>query len=140
MTEYLASTGKEFAAEDTPERFAQVETLGRHLMDAVGAVIPVTPVALVSTVLLAKGDRPVSELEIKASVFTLMKSLEAGGAQVYLPRADRDYAVGVGLRMLTLRHMVVEEAGLYSVNQADRQLVSYYANAIAHLPGALIAE
>lgn len=140
MTEYLASAGTEFAAEDSPERFEQVETLGRHLMNAVGAVIPVTPVALVSTVLLAKGDRPVSELEIKASVFTLMKALEAGGAQVYLPREDRDYAVGVGLRMLTLRHMIVENAGLYSVNPADRQLVSYYANAIAHLPGAVIVE
>jgi glycerol-3-phosphate O-acyltransferase len=140
MTEYLASAGAEFAADESPERFEQIETLGQHLMDAVGAVIPVTPVALASTVLLAKNDRPVSELEIKASVFTLMKSLEANGAQVYLPRADRDYAVGVGLRMLKLRHMVVEEAGLYSVSQSDRPLVTYYAYATAHLPGATIAE
>jgi hypothetical protein len=41
-----------------------------------------------------------------------MKSLEAGAAQVYLPRADRDHAVGVGLQMLTLRHMIVKEVGL----------------------------
>lgn len=139
MTEYLAAKGTKFAADDTPERFAQIETLGRHLMEAVGTVIPVTPVALVSTVLLAKNDQPVSELEIKASVFALMKSLEAEGAQVYLPRADRDYAVGVGLRMLTLRHIVLEEDGLYRINPSDRLLVGYYANAIAHLPGAQAA-
>ena len=65
-----------------------------------------------------------------------MKSLEAGGAQVYLPRADRDYAVGVGLRMLTLRHVVLEEEGLFRVNPTDIEVVRYYANAIAHLPGA----
>jgi len=138
MTHYLAAEGTEFAADETPERFAQIETLGRHLMEAVGTVIPVTPVALVSTVLLAKNDQPVSELEIKASVFALMKSLEAEGAQVYLPRADRDYAVGVGLRMLTLRHIVLEEDGLYRINPSDRPLVGYYANAIAHLPGAQV--
>ena len=138
MTHYLAAEGTEFAADETPERFAQIETLGRHLMEAVGTVIPVTPVALVSTVLLSKNDQPVSELEIKASVFALMKSLEAEGAQVYLPRADRDYAVGVGLGMLTLRHIVLEEDGLYPINPSDRPLVGYYANAIAHLPGAQV--
>ena len=47
MTDYLADAGTEFAADETPERFEQIETLGRHLMEAVGAVIPVTPVALV---------------------------------------------------------------------------------------------
>ena len=135
MTEYLASNGTEFADEKAPERFDQIEALGRHLMDAVGAVVPVTPVALVSTVLLIKNDHPVSEIEIKASVFDLMKSLEAQGVQVYLPRADRDYAVRVGLRMLLLRHMVLETDGLYRINPVDRQLASYYANAIAHLPG-----
>jgi len=136
MTDYLAEAGTAFAADETPERFEQIETLGRHLMEAVGAVIPATPVSLVATVLLAKNVQAVSELEIKASVFGLMKSLEAGGAQVYLPRADRDYAVGVGLRMLTLRHVVLEEEGLFRVNPTDIEVVRYYANAIAHLPGA----
>ncbi len=135
MKDYLADAGISFADADTPERFAQIEALGRHLMNAVGAVIPVTPVSLVSTVLLAAGDRAMSDLEIKSEVFVLMKSLESNGAQVYLPRTDRDYAVGVGLRMLTMRHIVFEEDGNYRVNPSDRQLLAYYANAVAHLPG-----
>ena len=91
-------------------------------MDAVGAV---TPGTLVSTILLAKGDRPVSKLEIKASVFPLMSAPEAGTAQVYLPRADRYYAVGVGLWVLTLRHMIVKKRSAFdSVNQAALQLLS----------------
>ena len=40
--------------------------------------------------------------------------LEARGAHVYLPRGDQDYAIDVGLRMLTLRHLVVESDGLYA--------------------------
>jgi glycerol-3-phosphate O-acyltransferase len=60
MTESLASAGPLFGPGDGPERFEQIETLGYHLMDSVSAVIPVTPGTLVSTVLLAKGDQPVS--------------------------------------------------------------------------------
>ncbi|NQV79955.1 MAG: 1-acyl-sn-glycerol-3-phosphate acyltransferase [Alphaproteobacteria bacterium] len=139
MKDYLADAGINFAIADTPERFAQIEALGRHLMNAVGAVIPVTPVSLVATVLLAAGDRATSDLEIKSEVFVLMKSLESNGAQVYLPRTDRDYAVGVGLRMLTMRHIVFEEGGHYRVNPDDRALLAYYANAVAHLPGIVDA-
>ena len=60
ITESLASAGPLFGPGDGPERFEQIETLGRHLMDAVGAFIPVTPDTLVSDVLLAKGYQPVS--------------------------------------------------------------------------------
>ena len=50
-----------------------------------------------------------------------------------MPRTDRDYALTVGLRMLTLRHLVLEEQGLYRVNAAEMPVVAYYANSIAHL-------
>ena len=137
MTRYLAETKTDFAHGDTTERFGQVEALGNYLMDAVGAVVPVTPVSLVSSVLLAAGDHALSDLKIKADVFALMTSLESHGVRVYLPRTDRDYAVGVGLRMLTLRRIVREERGYYRVNDLDRPLLAYYANAVAHLPGAM---
>jgi glycerol-3-phosphate O-acyltransferase len=63
-----------------------------------------------------------------------MGRLEADGAHVHIPRADRDYAVSAGLRMLILRHMVDEsELGLYRANMKERLLLQYYANSIAHL-------
>jgi glycerol-3-phosphate O-acyltransferase len=52
---------------------------------------------------------------------------------LYIPREDQDYAFGVGLRMLTLRHAVLEEAGLFRAAPQERELLAYYANAIAHL-------
>ena len=53
-----------------------------------------------------------SELELKSEVDELIRRLEAVGAHIYVPRGDLDYAVGVGLRMLTLRRIVTEEDGL----------------------------
>ena len=57
------------------------------------------------------------------------------GAQVlsFVPRGDRDYAFHVGLRMLSLRHLVEDRDGLFSAVATERLLLAYYANAIAHL-------
>ena len=39
-----------------------------------------------------------------------MDGVEAAGGHVYVPRTDRDYALTVGLRMLTLRGLVARAA------------------------------
>jgi glycerol-3-phosphate O-acyltransferase len=82
---------------------------------------------------LAAGDTPLSLLDIKQRVSDLIGKLERRGSYVHIPRADRDYAISVGLRMLTLRHLVLEEDGNYRANPKELILLKYYANAIAHL-------
>jgi glycerol-3-phosphate O-acyltransferase len=62
-----------------------------------------------------------------------MARVEAAGGQVYVPRADRDYAVSVGLRMLILRGLVVERDGLFVADPDELTLLRYYANSVAHL-------
>jgi glycerol-3-phosphate O-acyltransferase len=108
--------------------------LGRELMDAVGRVVPVVPVALIATVFMREPRRALSELELKSEVGQLLRRLEAAGAHVYVPRGDLDYAIGVGLRMLRLRHLVEDAGdGLYRVNAGETAVVAYYANSISHL-------
>ena len=102
-------------------------------MTAVGRVVPVLPVPLVAAVILGRERVGISELELKAEVNALIERLEAAGAHTYIPRKDLDYAVGVGLRMLTLRHLVEESDGLYTAQQIELPLLRYYANSIAHL-------
>jgi glycerol-3-phosphate O-acyltransferase len=105
-------------------------------MDQVARLIPVLPVPLVATVLL-RSERPLAEFELKSEVGALMSRMQAAGAHVYVPRSDWDYAVGAGLRMLVLRHLVEESGGLYSAVPAEERLLAYYANSIAHwLPPA----
>jgi glycerol-3-phosphate O-acyltransferase len=74
-----------------------------------------------------------SELQLKARAQALMTLLEQRGARIYIPRQDQDYAIGVGLRMLILRRLVVENEGLFTALPGELPVLSYYANAIAHL-------
>ena len=131
---YCAQRGMDFRKLTKEERVAEVSALGRHLMEHVGRLIPVLPVPLVARVLLSTSDgAALSEMEIKSQVGTQVEQLRARGAHVYVPRSDWDYAVGAGLRMLTLRHLVNESAGLYSANPSEIALLMYYARSIEHL-------
>jgi glycerol-3-phosphate O-acyltransferase len=102
-------------------------------MTAIGRSIPVVPVPLVATVFLRRPGERLSELEIKADAFALMRELTQAGAHVYLPRQDQDYAIDAGLRMLTLRHLVDEVDGLFLARPGERKVLAYYAGSIAHL-------
>ena len=130
---WAAARGVDFDHLPREQRQVEVAALGRHLMDQVGQLIPVLPVPLVATVLLQQTERALGELELKSAVAELVRALEARNARLYLPRGDWDYAVGAGLRMLTLRHLVDERQGLYRANPAELPLLRYYANSIAHL-------
>jgi glycerol-3-phosphate O-acyltransferase len=83
---------------DSARYRGSIETLGEHLLGAVGQFIPVLPVALVATVFAAHKE-PMDALDLKRRVAASMDDLESRGVYVHVPRADRDYAIEVGLRM-----------------------------------------
>jgi len=130
---WATERGVDFDHLDKERRHAEVAALGRHLMGEVGRLIPVLPVPLVATVLLADPQRAFSRLDLKGAVSQLVESLETRGARLYVPRHDWDYAVDAGLRMLTLRHLVDEVDGLFVMRAHEAPLLRYYANSIAHL-------
>jgi glycerol-3-phosphate O-acyltransferase len=107
--------------------------LAASLMRSVGQVVPVLPVSLVATALLRFPGGCCSELELKAEALRVIEDLSGAGAHIYIPRADQDYAVTVGLRMLTLRKLVSEKDGLFSPLVEELPLLRYYANSIRHL-------
>jgi glycerol-3-phosphate O-acyltransferase len=133
MRTWVAGRNVDFRLMADAERHREVERVAATVMEAVAGIIPVLPVSLVASVFARDPGAGLSELELKSEVYELIRRLEAVGAHVYVPRADLDYAVGVGLRMLTLRHIVNEEEGLYRGNPADRDVLAYYANAIEPL-------
>ena len=130
---WCAERGVDFAQLDRAKRQEEVAALGRHLMACVGGLIPVLPVPLVAAVLLREPARAWSELDIKAAVGAIVRTLEAAGARLYLPRGDWDYAVSAGLRTLTQRHLIDALEGVYRVRESELPLLRYYANSIAHL-------
>jgi glycerol-3-phosphate O-acyltransferase len=133
---WLSGKGVDLSTASREARFAAVEKLANDLMARIARIVPVLPVSLVASVLADAPERAWSELELKAEVLARWRSLEAGGAYVHVPRGDQDYAVSVGLRMLTLRHLVAADGGLYRPVPEEVPLLRYYANAIAGAPRA----
>lgn len=122
----LRALGKE-------QRFEVIGRLASDVMGEIARLVPVLPVSLMATILL-EAEAPLDEFELKARASGLIAHFEGRGAKLYLPRGDRDYAFHVGLRMLSLRHLVEESGdGLFSVVATERPVLAYYANAIAHL-------
>jgi glycerol-3-phosphate O-acyltransferase len=136
MRDYVSRSGTDFPRLPDEARHREVERVGVEIMRAISEIIPVLPVSLVATVFLRGRVAGWSELELKSAVHDLIMQLETAGAHLYVPRGDLDYAIGVGLRMLLLRHIVVEQDGLYRANPAELGLLAYYANAIEAVPGA----
>ena len=133
MRAYCAEKSIDFSKMPKEERQVRMAELGRHLMDAVGQVVPVLPVPLMATVFVRHSGRGLSALELKSDVEKILDDLDAARAHVYVPRRDLDYALDVGLRMLLLRHLVDEYEGLYSARLEELPVLRYYANSIAHL-------
>lgn len=129
-SEFFVGRGEDPRRLVRDERFAAVGELAGELMGRVGRIIPVLPVSLVATVLVEDPERTWSKLELEAAVQARLERREKAGAPVYVPRASRDYAVEVGMRMLVLRRVLEVEDGLYRVRQDDLPLLEYYANAI----------
>lgn len=121
------------------ENAFDVSSFANELMHRIGNIIPILPVALVSVVMSrhasedSESSSGLSELELKSRVFALLEWLESRQHRAYIPRGDRDYAVAVGIRMLTIRHVIDEQNGLFRINERERPLLAYYANSIIHL-------
>lgn len=139
------------------ERINKVKQLADHLLDEIGQITPVLPVALVASVFIQNSEREFSRAELSAEVDALTQRLIEQEAQIYVPRKDPNYSIDVGLRMLTLRHFLhvtgegaeqVERARKkyitlrdkfdlsklrYRLNQDEQDVVAYYANSIKHL-------
>jgi glycerol-3-phosphate O-acyltransferase len=133
MRAYCASRNLDFHRLSGEERKREMTALGRHLMDAVGRIVPVLPVPLIATVFVRHGSKAISGLELKAEVKDLLERLDAARAHVYVPRRDMDYALNVGLRMLRLRRLIEEKDGMFRARPEEARLLAYYANSIAHL-------
>jgi len=134
LKDWLQENNQNLETTDISKRNITIEKLGEELIAQVGNVVPALPVSLVSTVFVENPEKEYNELELKSEVSALVDHLEQSGHHVHIPRADLDYAVGTGLRMLVMRHMVIQnDDGILVANQDENVLLSYYANSIAHL-------
>lgn len=130
---YLCEHSIQLSRRSESERHQAVARFAQLLMERIGALVPVIPVALIATVFAQNRGSRLSELEVKSHTLRLIEHLIARGAHLYIPRRDHDYMISAGLRMLLLRRIVTQQNGLLSTTPSEQPILSYYANSIAHL-------
>jgi len=132
VRQYCEDKSIDFAKLERSARFLEVEKLAGRLMDGIKQVVPALPVSLVATVMLESGQKEMRAFEVQAQVNRLIADLQEDGAHVYVSPRKRVESVLNALNMFVLRRLVQESQGIYRAVPAEMDVLSYYANAIAH--------
>jgi glycerol-3-phosphate O-acyltransferase len=117
------------------QRLPVVQELCDEVMARIGAIVPVTSVALACAAIQSFDRDFIPRAELLARMAEMRDVLVELNARVL--RADRDIAETFdrAWRMLEMRRILAETGGGYAVLPGSRELISYYANGIAHLLG-----
>ncbi len=136
---WLAAKGRIF---DLPraERLGEVQTFCDDMMRRIGEIIPVTAVPLVCAALQTFDAEYVEEEKLLARIEELRDVLVARGAEVVEPARDAAETFERAYRMLRMRHVLLRQGTAYVILPRGRELISYYANGIAHLCGEYEAQ
>lgn len=117
------------------ERLARVQAFSDAVMERIGTLVPVTPVALACAAIQSLDSDFIARDRLLHRMEEMRDALvELNGRVV---RADRDVAETFdrAWRMLRMRRILAASGDGFAVLPRGRSLVSYYANSIAHLLG-----
>jgi glycerol-3-phosphate O-acyltransferase len=118
-----------------PERLALVAELTDRIMERIGTLIPVTPVPLVCAAMQSLGGELLPREKLLTRIEDLRDELVDLNARVVRSDRDASETLDLALKMLEMRRVVLTQGPNYLVLPRGRELVSYYANSIAHLLG-----
>jgi glycerol-3-phosphate O-acyltransferase len=133
VREWLATQPSGLLSLPKAERLPHIQRLAEHAMERIGAVIPVTPVALAATALLSFGTSVIPKprvLERMDDLRDLLAERDAKLVRGELPLAD---VWDRAWRMLSMRRLVMAQGDELVVLPRERPLLEYYANSIRHL-------
>ena len=123
---------------DRPERLAEVQRLCDQLLERVGRLIPVTPVPLVCAAIQSFDSEFISRDALLGRIDDMHRALDELNARVLSSDHSADEILSRALRMLRMRRVVGDMGSGIIVLPHGRQLVSYYANSVAHLLGPFV--
>ncbi len=104
-----------------------------HLMSAIADVMPVTPVSALAWLLLSDSSSAWTRQRLVEGYRQLLDRIASRHGNTWVVRRDADYAVDLGLRMLTIRRLLASEDDGYRIREGEAPVLRYYANAIRHL-------
>jgi glycerol-3-phosphate O-acyltransferase len=118
------------------ERLARVQTLCDRVMDRIGALIPVTPVPLACAAIQSFDRDFIPRDALLERMAEMRDTLVEVNSRVVRHDGGIEETFERAWRMLEMRRVLAEHGSGYVVLPRGRELVSYYANSIAHLLGA----
>lgn len=117
------------------QRLGRVQALCDDMLQRIGAIIPVTPVPLACAAIQSFDGDIISRSQLLQRMTEMREVLAELNAREL--RSDREISetFDIAYRMLRMRHVLSRHGDSYVVLSHGRELVSYYANSIAHLLG-----
>jgi glycerol-3-phosphate O-acyltransferase len=117
------------------ERLAKVQQLSDRVMDTIGQLVPVTPVALACAAIQSMQRDYLPRGELLERMEEMRDALVELNGRVIRADRDIDETFERAWRMLRMRRILARADDGYVVIARNRSLISYYANSIAHLLG-----
>ena len=124
---------------DRKDRLARIQSLADDVMEKIGAIIPVTPVSLTCAAIQSLDAHFIASDKLLQRMLEMRDVLRALNASVIRAEGDISHTLGLAMKMLRMRKMAFESGSGIAVSEANRPLISYYANSIAHLLGSFEA-
>jgi glycerol-3-phosphate O-acyltransferase len=131
---WFAEQNELFALART-ERLARVQQLCDGVMSRIGALVPVTPVPLACAAIQSFDRDFISRAALLDRMSEMRDTLLELNARVVRHDGGIDETFDRAWRMLSMRRVLVAGGDGFAVLPHGRELVSYYANSVAHLLG-----
>jgi glycerol-3-phosphate O-acyltransferase len=133
---WFASEGADqlFALE-RHDRLGRVQGLMDTCMARIGQLVPVTPVPLVCAALQTLGGDFISRAVLRVRVEEVRDVLRELSARGLEGEGELDAWLARAIEMLELRRVLAPSGAGWAVLPRGRELISYYANSVAHLLG-----
>ena len=117
------------------ERLARVQQLADDVLSRIGAIIPVTPVALACAAIQSLDGDFLPRAQILSRMEEMRDVLRELNGRVIRAEGPVEEIFDRAWRMLKMRRVLAHAGQGFAVLPAGRPLISYYANGIAHLLG-----
>ncbi len=117
------------------ERLARVQALSDSVMSRIGTLVPVTPVPLACAAIQSFDQDFIARRALIERMGEMCDALVELNARVVRHEGGIDETFDRAWRMLRMRRVLVADGEGFVVIPGQRELVSYYANSIAHVLG-----
>lgn len=124
--------GADLWGMDWEERKPILNALALRLLDAVGKEIPMTPVALVAWCWVQLNQASIGKPALRQKALETMAGAVQRNLPLYLARGNFQRIFELGLRVLTLRGILIADGDALTADPKKAALLGYYARSIAH--------